>query len=120
MLVHSLAWFQVQERVERTLTKSPPSSSSTSSAKPAAAAASFGSLPWSGSVTGEGKEQLLYMPFLEWQLRHLHKTGSKVTEVPLSSEIRYKCSETKPAHVGESGSQAAGSQRGRRRSAVPT
>lgn len=110
VLVHPLVRSQVQERVERTLTKSPPSSSSTSSAKPAAAAASFGSLPWSGSVTGEGKEQLLYMPFLEWQLRHLHKTGSKVTEVPLASEIRYKCSETKPAHVGESDSQSGSRQ----------
>lgn len=80
--------------MERSGVKTHPSS-------PFPANPSFASLPWSQSVTGEDKDSLLYMPFLEWQQRHLHSLGN-VKAVPLSPSVKYKRSDNKPAHVGES------------------
>lgn len=63
----------------------------------------FESLPWSRSITGEGKESLLYMPFVEEQLRHLRELEGEdgVRPLPTPPEVAYTRSERKAAHMGE-------------------
>jgi hypothetical protein len=61
----------------------------------------FESLPWARSITGEGKESLMYMPFVEEQLRHLEQLeGERVRPLPVPPTVAYQRSERKAAHMG--------------------
>lgn len=61
----------------------------------------FETLPWSRSITGEGKEALLYMPFVEEQLKHLEALeGERVKPLPVPPTVAYQRSERKAAHMG--------------------
>lgn len=63
----------------------------------------FATLPWSRSITGEGKEALLYMPFVEEQLKHLREMeGGDVRVLPTPPTVAYQRSERKAAHMGKS------------------
>ena len=61
----------------------------------------FQTLPWSRSITGEAKDALLYMPFVEEQLRHLQQLeGEAVRPLPVPPTVAYQRSERKAAHMG--------------------
>jgi hypothetical protein len=63
----------------------------------------FQTLPWSRSITGEAKDALLYMPFVEEQLRHLQQLeGENVRPLPVPPTVAYTRSERKAAHMGTS------------------
>jgi hypothetical protein len=67
-------------------------------------------LPWGRSITGEGSETLLYMPFVKWQLEHLQSLGP-LRVVPTPSHLAYRCSGIKPARIGKENLQARVSRR---------
>ena len=62
----------------------------------------FTSLPWTQSITGEGAETLLYMPFVEAQMRHLEVHGGFVRELPVPESVAYTRATKKAAHMGTS------------------
>ena len=63
-------------------------------------ASSFQSLPWSRSINGDGPETLLYMPFLEAQMRHLEAHGGFVRELPIPESVSYTRAAKKASHMG--------------------
>lgn len=61
----------------------------------------FQSLPWSRSINGDGAETLLYMPFLEAQMRHLEVHGGFVRELPVPESVSYTRAAKKASHMGK-------------------
>jgi hypothetical protein len=72
----------------------------------AGATSAFGPLPWSRSVSGEGAEALLYMPFVDYQIRHIKEQGG-AREVPVEPHLAYRRSSHHTAHIGASHSPVA-------------
>lgn len=62
----------------------------------------FQSLPWSRSINGDGPETLLYMPFLEAQMRHLEAHGGFVRDLPIPESVSYTRAAKKASHMGKS------------------